>query len=144
MGVDYAASPGTPVQATADGTVTFAGWNGASGRMVRIKHKKGYETMYLHLRKFSPGIRKGKQVTGGQPIGEVGSSGESTGPHLDYRIKHRGKYINPLSARFDPVDPLRVELKEDFQKKAGQYMLFLKAPLIVFSRFSSPLPPLTQ
>jgi len=139
MGVDYAAAPGTPVQATADGTITFAGWNGASGRMVRIKHKKGYETMYLHLRSFASGIRKGKQVKEGQMIGEVGSSGESTGPHLDYRIKHRGKYINPLSARFDPKDPLRVEFKEDFQKKAGQYRLFLKAPLVVFSRFSSPL-----
>ncbi len=140
MGVDYAASPGTPVQATADGTVTFAGWNGASGRMVRIKHKKGYETMYLHLSSFASGIRKGKQVNGGQIIGRVGSSGVSTGPHLDYRIKLRGKYINPLSARFDPVDPLRVEFKEDFQKKAGQYLLFLEAPLVVFSRFSSPLP----
>ena len=140
MGVDYAATPGTDVQATADGTVTFAGWNGASGRMVRIKHKKGYETMYLHLRSFASGIRKGKHVNGGQTIGYVGSSGVSTGPHLDYRIKHRGKYINPLSARFDPVDPLRVEFKEDFQKKARQYVLFLEAPLVVFSRFSSPLP----
>lgn len=139
MGVDYAATPGTEVQSTADGTVTFAGWNGASGRMVRIKHKKGYETMYLHLRSFASGIRNGKQVKGGQPIGYVGSSGESTGPHLDYRIKHRGKYINPLSARFDPVDPLRVEFSENFQKKANQSLLFLKAPLVVFSRFSSPL-----
>lgn len=144
MGVDYAAPPGTPVQATADGTVTFAGWNGASGRMVRIKHKKGYETMYLHLSGFATGIRKGKQVKGGQPIGKVGSSGESTGPHLDYRIKHRGKYINPLSAIFDPVDPLRVEFKEDFQKKAGQSVLFLQAPLVVFSRFSSLLPTFSQ
>ncbi len=144
MGVDYAAAPGTPVQATADGTVTFAGWNGASGRMVRIKHKKGYETMYLHLRSFASGIRKGKQVKEGQPIGEVGSSGESTGPHLDYRIKHRGKYINPLSAIFDPSDPLRMEFKEDFQKKAGHYRLFLKAPLVVFSRFSSPLASFAQ
>ncbi|MCJ7579463.1 MAG: peptidoglycan DD-metalloendopeptidase family protein, partial [Candidatus Aminicenantes bacterium] len=75
MGVDYAATPGTPVQATADGTVTFADWNGASGRMVRIKHKKGYETMYLHLKNFAPGIRNGKQVNGGQTIGYVGSSG---------------------------------------------------------------------
>lgn len=140
MGVDYAANINTPVQATADGTVTFAGWNGASGRMVRIKHKKGYETMYLHLNGFGPGIRKGKQVKQGQTIGKVGSSGLSTGPHLDYRVKHRGKYINPLSARFDPVDPLRVEFKEDFQKKARQYLLFLEAPLVVFSRFSSPIP----
>jgi len=144
MGVDYAAALGTPVQATADGTVTFAGWNGASGRMIRIQHKKGYETMYLHLRSFATGIRKGKQVTQGQPIGRVGSSGESTGPHLDYRIKHRGKYINPLSAKFDPVEPLRAEFKEDFQKKAGQSLLFLQAPLIVFSRFSSPLSSIGQ
>ena len=144
MGVDYAATPGTPVQATADGTVTFAGWNSASGRMVRIKHKKGYETMYLHLSRFASGIRNGKQVNGGQTIGYVGSSGESTGPHLDYRIKHHGKYINPLSARFDPLDPLRVEFKEGFQKKVGQSLLFLKAPLVVFSRFSSPLPGLSK
>jgi murein DD-endopeptidase MepM/ murein hydrolase activator NlpD len=136
MGVDYAATPGTPVQATADGTVIFAGWNGASGRMVQIKHKKGYETMYLHLRDFGSGIRKGKQVSSGQTIGFVGSSGEATGPHLDYRIKLRGKYINPLSARFDPVEPLRLEFKEDFQKTAGQSLLFLKAPQVVFSRFS--------
>jgi len=144
MGVDYAAPLGTDVQATADGTVTFAGWNGASGRMVRIKHKKGYETMYLHLKNFAPGIRNGKQVNGGQTIGYVGSSGESTGPHLDYRIRHRGNYINPLSAIFDPVDPLRVEFKEDFQKKAGQSVLFLQAPLVVFSRFSSLLPSFSQ
>ncbi len=89
---------------------------------------------------FGSGIRKGKHVNGGQTIGYVGSSGVSTGPHLDYRIKHRGKYINPMSARFDPKDPLRVEFKEDFQKKARQYMLFFEAPLVVFSRFSSPLP----
>ncbi|MFC2161834.1 M23 family metallopeptidase, partial [Acidobacteriota bacterium] len=140
MGVDYAASLGTPVQSTADGTVTFAGWNGASGRMVRIKHKKGYETMYLHLRSFANGIRNGKQITQGSTIGYVGSSGESTGPHLDYRIKLRGKYINPLSAIFDPVEPLRAEFKEDFQKEAERSVLFFKAPLIVFSRFSSSLP----
>jgi murein DD-endopeptidase MepM/ murein hydrolase activator NlpD len=100
--------------------------------------------MYLHLKNFAPGIRNGKQVNGGQTIGYVGSSGESTGPHLDYRIKHRGKYINPLSAIFDPVDPLRVEFKEDFQKKAGQSVLFLQAPLVVFSRFSSLLPTISQ
>ena len=144
MGVDYAAPVGTQVQATADGTVTFAGWNGASGRMIRIKHKKGYETMYLHLRSFASGIRKGKQVTQGQTIGRVGSSGESTGPHLDYRIRHRGNYINPLSAIFDPVEPLREEFREDFQKQAEQYLLFLQAPLVVFSRFSDPLPFFTQ
>jgi len=135
-GVDYAAKIGTPVQATADGTVIFAGWNGGSGRMVRIRHKNAYETMYLHLKNYAQGIRKGAKVTSGQIIGSVGSSGESTGPHLDYRIKYRGKYINPLSWRFEPVTPLRSEFLEDFKKKAEIYRFVLEAPLILFSSFT--------
>jgi len=133
MGVDYVAPIGTPVQATADGTVTFAGWNGASGRMITIQHKNGYETMYLHLHSFAAGIKKGSQVKGGEMIGRVGASGELTGPHLDYRIKHRGTYINPLAARFDPVEPLRPEFMEDFQKTAKKYFVFLAAPPALFS-----------
>ena len=133
MGVDYAAPIGTPVQATADGTVIFAGWNGASGRMIRIQHKKGYETMYLHLSRFESGIKKGSQVKGGERIAFVGASGELTGPHLDYRIKHRGIYINPLAARFDPVEPLRTEFMEDFLKSARHYILFLSVPPVLFS-----------
>jgi murein DD-endopeptidase MepM/ murein hydrolase activator NlpD len=144
MGVDYAAPVGTPVRATADGTVTFTGWSGASGRLVRIRHKKGYETMYLHLRGFAKGIRKGKTVKGGDTIGYVGASGEVNGPHLDYRIKHRGQHINPLAARFDPVEPLRMEFKTDFQKAVRQYLLLLDAPLILLSTFSNPLQPITQ
>jgi murein DD-endopeptidase MepM/ murein hydrolase activator NlpD len=133
MGVDYVAPINTPVQATADGTVSFAGWNGASGRMITIQHKKGYETMYLHLNSFASGIKKGKQVKGGEMIGRVGASGELTGPHLDYRIKQRGTYINPLATRFDPVEPLRPEFLADFQKMAGMYFLFLAAPPKLFS-----------
>ncbi len=136
-GVDYAARVGTPVQATAAGTVTYVGWNGASGRMIRIRHKNAYETMYLHLRKYAKGIRKGAKVEGGQVIGYVGSSGESTGPHLDYRIKLRGSYINPLGWRFKPVKPLREEFSEDFKKKAKAYCSFLDAPLVLFSKCSS-------
>jgi len=125
FGVDYAARIGTPVQATADGTVTFVGWNGASGRMVKIRHKNAYETMYLHLKNYAKGIRKGAKVKGGQIIGYVGSSGESTGPHLDYRIKFRGKYINPLAWRFKPVVPLRPEFLEDFKRKVEIYRFAL-------------------
>lgn len=135
-GVDYAADIDTPVQATADGTVIFVGWNGASGRMVKIRHKNAYVTMYLHLRKYAKGIRKGAKVKGGQIIGKVGSSGESTGPHLDYRIKYRGKYINPLAARFKPVVPLRSEFLEDFKRKVEVYCLVFEDPLILFSSFS--------
>lgn len=133
-GVDYAARVGTPVQATADGQVIFIGWNGASGRMIRIRHKNGYETLYLHLRGYAPGIRKGAKVKGGQVIGYVGASGEATGPHLDYRIKYRGKYINPLAWRFKPVHPLRVEYLKDFQQKAQKY-LFCFRIIDFFSHF---------
>lgn len=136
FGVDYAARVGTPVQTTAEGTVIFVGLRGASGRMVRIRHRNDYETIYLHLRNYGRGIRKGAKVKGGQVIGYVGSSGESTGPHLDYRIKYRGKYINPLAWRFRPVKPLRKEFLEDFRKEAEKYILCLKAPMILFSSLS--------
>jgi murein DD-endopeptidase MepM/ murein hydrolase activator NlpD len=128
-GVDYAADVGTPAQATADGTVVFADWNGASGRMVRIRHKNAYETMYLHLRSFGPGIRRGARVKSGDVVGYVGSSGDSTGPHLDYRITRNGSYLNPLSAKFDPVEPLREEDRADFQTKTDIFRWLLADPL---------------
>jgi len=128
-GVDYAAPVGTPVQSTADGTVTFAGWNGASGRMVRIRHKNAYETMYLHLRSFGPGIRSGARVKSGDIVGYVGSSGDSTGPHLDYRITRNGSYLNPLSAKFDPVRPLGEEQLAEFKQAIEKYQLLLSEPL---------------
>lgn len=135
-GVDYAARIGTPVQATADGTVTSVRWNKGSGRMIRIRHKNYYETMYLHLRNYAKGIRKGAKVKGGQVIGHVGSSGESTGPHLDYRIKYRGRYINPLAWRFKPVKPLRKEFLEDFKKEAEICCFFFKASQSLVSYLS--------
>lgn len=132
-GVDYAAKPGTPVYATADGTVLSAGWNGASGRMVHLRHKNQYETMYLHLRKCF--VKKGDKVNSGDKIAEVGASGEVSGPHLDYRIKYAGKYINPLSHRFKPVKPLRPEFLGEFTHVAQNYSLYLDAPLIILSAF---------
>ncbi len=130
-GVDYRAPVGTPVHATADGVVTFAGWKGASGRMVRLRHKNNYETMYLHLHRIL--VRTGDRVKSGEDIGTVGSSGESTGPHLDYRIKQGGSYINPLSWKFAPVEPLRPEFKEAFGQAVKIYQLLLDAPLVRFS-----------
>jgi murein DD-endopeptidase MepM/ murein hydrolase activator NlpD len=127
--VDFAASVGTPVKATADGTVIFAGWNGGSGRMIKIRHGGGYVTMYLHLSRFAPGITPGADVTGGQVIGYVGASGEATGPHLDYRITHHGSYINPLGYRFKPADPLRKEFLADYQAKAKARADMYELPL---------------
>ena len=132
-GVDYGAPVGTRVYATGDGVVTFAGWSGQSGRMVRIRHNKGYETMYLHLRAFAPGIKKGARVQMNQYLAQVGASGAVSGPHLDYRIKHHGNYINPLAARFDPVEPLREEFREVFLAQAQYYRVAFDAPWIVYS-----------
>lgn len=106
-GVDYGAPTGTPVHVTADGVVTLVGRNGGAGNMVRVRHPNGYETNYLHLSRYGSGIRKGVRVTQGQVIGYVGSTGYSTGPHLDYRVKHNGSWINPLSISSPPVEPLQ-------------------------------------
>ena len=108
-GVDYGAPTGTPVLATADGTVTLAGRNGGGGNMVTVRHTNGYETNYLHLSKFGKGVHKGTRVSQGQVIGYVGSTGLSTGPHLDYRVKLNGRWINPLSISSPPVKPLAEE-----------------------------------
>lgn len=104
--------------------------------MVRIRHKNAYETMYLHLSSYGKGIRKGAKVSSGQAVGYVGSSGLSTGPHLDYRIKYHGKYVNPLAHKFKPVAPLREDFLLDFQQKADYLKLALDAPYLVFNCFS--------
>lgn len=131
-GIDYAAPIGTPVQATADGVVTFAGWNGAAGRMVRIRHKNAYETMYLHLKSLAAGIKTGTRVEGGQVIGYVGSSGESTGPHLDYRLLYHGKYVNPQSWKFQPAEPLPSRYQPDFEQKVRVLQMLLLFPATYF------------
>jgi murein DD-endopeptidase MepM/ murein hydrolase activator NlpD len=140
-GVDYAAPIGTPVQATADGTVTFVGRNGGAGRMVRVRHKNSYETMYLHLSRYGPGVKKGARIQAKDVVGYVGNSGESTGPHLDYRMKYRGSYINPLSWKFQPVEPLRAEFLRNFQEQAQGYLFVLDAPFYLARLFEgNPLP----
>jgi murein DD-endopeptidase MepM/ murein hydrolase activator NlpD len=131
-GVDYGAPEGSPVFATAEGTVLEAGWNGASGRLVRLKHKNNFETMYLHLARIL--VRKGDKVKSGQEIGTVGQSGEATGPHLDYRIKERGSYVNPLSKKFSPVEPLRPAFREAFNREVEKYRALLDAPFFLFRR----------
>jgi murein DD-endopeptidase MepM/ murein hydrolase activator NlpD len=113
LGVDYGAPVGTPVRVTANGVVRFAGRNGGAGRMVKVRHPNDYLTAYLHLSRVAKGIRPGRRVSQGQVIGYVGSSGLSTGPHLDYRVQHRGRWINPLSLKSVPAEPIpEAELAE--------------------------------
>ncbi len=135
-GVDYAASIGTPVQATADGRVTSAGWNGEAGRMVKLEHKNHYNTAYLHLSGFGPGIRTGARVQAGDTIGYVGSSGGSTGPHLDYRVYLRGQPVNPLSQKFMPAEPLRREFLSKFKDEKKKMSIALSLPKLA----SRPIP----
>jgi murein DD-endopeptidase MepM/ murein hydrolase activator NlpD len=96
LGVDYGAPHGSPVVAVASGVVVSAGWSGGGGNTVRIRHAKGLETYYLHLSGFAKGIRAGARVEQGQVIGRVGATGTATGPHLDYRLKRNGVFVNPL------------------------------------------------
>jgi murein DD-endopeptidase MepM/ murein hydrolase activator NlpD len=130
-GVDYAAPIGTPVQATADGVVTFAGRDGEAGNAVKMTHKNSYATAYLHLSRFGPGVRKGAVLKGGDIVGYVGSTGGSTGPHLDYRIYYHGGPVNPLGHKFKPADPLRKEFLEAFKKEVERLRVALGLPEII-------------
>lgn len=113
-GVDYAAPSGTPVHSVADGVVIFKGWGGGGGNTLKIKHPNNMTTGYLHLRGYAKGISQGTHVKQGQLIGYVGSTGASTGPHLDYRIWKGTTPINPLKIPQEPSEPISKENKRDF------------------------------
>ena len=96
-GTDFAAPTGTPIFAAGDATVTFAGMKGANGNFVRLHHANGWDTLYLHMNQIMPGITPGAQVAQGTQIGEVGTTGRSTGPHLHYEVHVDGAPVDPLS-----------------------------------------------
>jgi murein DD-endopeptidase MepM/ murein hydrolase activator NlpD len=108
LGVDYGAPTGSAVVAVAKGVVVSAAYSGGGGNMVRLKHPGGFETYYLHLSAFGKGIRPGAAVDQGQVIGRVGATGAATGPHLDYRLKKNGVFVNPLAthSRQAPGEPI--------------------------------------
>lgn len=118
--IDYAAPPGTPVWAVADGVVLSAGWNGGNGKSILIRHRLGYRTMYNHLSRFAKRIRKGAKVRQKQVIGYVGSTGLSTGPHLDYRVIKNGRFVNPLTQKFIPGDPIPKSQRARFHELRDQ------------------------
>ena len=94
-GIDMAAPVGTPVYATGDGTVIFAGWQRGYGNVIKIQHELGTETRYGHLSKLH--VRAGQQVSRGARIGDMGNTGRSTGPHLHYEVRVNGRAVDPLS-----------------------------------------------
>ncbi len=107
--VDYAAPAGTPVQTIGDGTVVSAGWTNGGGNTVKIRHNSVYTTSYMHLSRYGKGIKAGARVRQGDVIGYVGSTGLSTGPHLDFRVWKNGSAINPLKLDSPPSEPIRPE-----------------------------------
>jgi len=116
-GVDYAAPPGTPIWAVADGVVMSRSWSGGFGRQVVLRHMNGYTTYYGHLSRYGSGIRLGAKVKQKQLIGYVGSTGLSTGPHLDYRLAKDGRFRNPLKESFPSGLPIGKGEAEPFQKR---------------------------
>lgn len=121
-GVDYAAPSGTPVVSIGDGVVIERQYRGNNGNIVKIRHNSVYTSAYLHLRGFAKGLKVGQRVTQGQLIGYVGSTGRSTGPHLDFRIWKNGTPINPLTMESPSAEPLKKENTEAFEAVKADYM----------------------
>jgi len=127
-GVDYAAPAGTPVYSIGQGVVTRKGFQGGgAGNFLYIKHNATYTTAYMHLQKFASGIKEGSRVSQGQLIGYVGSTGLSTGPHLDFRFFMNGKPVNPLKVESPPAVPVEAKNMPAFQLVVDSKLAQLKA-----------------
>lgn len=129
LGIDYAAPVGTPVQAVADGTVKFAGRKGGFGNFVEVRHANGYTTMYGHLKSFGKGVKAGAKVKQGQTVGYVGSTGLSTGPHLDFRVKEKNKFVDFLKMknRNSAVRDVAPDKRKEFEELKVLYLKELDA-----------------
>jgi murein DD-endopeptidase MepM/ murein hydrolase activator NlpD len=137
LGTDYGAPIGTPVQSIGSGRVTFAGLKGGEGNMVEIAHANGYETMYLHLSKLF--VRLGERVEIGRTIGLVGSTGLSTGPHLDFRILQKGQYKNFERLGLPPCDPVSKKNFPEFAQLREKWLPLLKNPELLRSASVAPV-----
>ncbi len=131
-GVDYAAPHGASVVAISAGSVVSATVDATNGRMVRLRHAGGYESYYLHLSAFAPGIRGGARVEQGQLVGRVGSTGLATGPHLHYGLRRDEAWIDPLRehARMPPGDPVPAQAMESFEQSRDSALDTLAAAFV--------------
>lgn len=120
-GVDYAAPAGTPVVALGDGVVTMKEYKGGGGNTIKIKHNATYTTGYMHLKGYAKGLAVGKRVKQGEVIGYVGSTGSSTGPHLDFRVWKNGSPIDPLKMVSPPAEPVPSHYQSDYSAKVAEY-----------------------
>jgi murein DD-endopeptidase MepM/ murein hydrolase activator NlpD len=119
-GIDFAAVTGTPIRASGDGVIDFAGRRGGYGNMVMIKHWSSYSTAYAHMSRFAGGIRKGTKVSQGQVIGYVGSTGWATGPHLHYEFRVNNEPRNPLKIDMPNAPPLAGAELQRFRNVANE------------------------
>lgn len=119
QGVDYAAATGTSIKAAGDGRVSFVGKKGGYGKVVILEHGGGISTLYAHMSEFVRGVRPGQRVIQGQNIGYVGSTGDTTGPHLHYEYRVNGIHKNPRTVRLPDAAPIPAEYLADFRSKAG-------------------------
>jgi len=126
LAIDYAAPVGTPVWTVADGVVEHAGWKGDNGIQVLVRHEGGYRTYYNHLSRVAKGVRPGVRVRQKQVIGQVGSTGVSSGPHLDYRVSYNDRFVNPLDVRFAPGEPIPETERADFIETARAHVARLE------------------
>jgi murein DD-endopeptidase MepM/ murein hydrolase activator NlpD len=127
-GVDYAAPTGTPVLSIGDGIVVAKAYQAAGGgNYVKIKHNSAYTTSYMHLSKFGAGISNGSRVKQGQVIGYVGSTGLSSGPHLDFRVFLNGTPVNPLKIKSPPTEPISERNLQAYTAHRDSMMVKLKA-----------------
>ena len=123
LGVDYAAPVGTPVRSSGNGVVTLAGWSGGYGKTVRIRHPNGYETLYGHLSRID--VKKGQRVEQAEVIGAVGTTGLSTGPHLDYRMIKDGTHVDPLKLKSPRAEPILASERDAFAAARDRELAFL-------------------
>jgi len=127
LGTDFAAPAGTPIRSVGDGVVEEAGYTSNNGNYVKIRHNSTYTTQYLHMSKIAPGIQRGSRVKQAQWIGNVGSTGLATGPHLCYRFWKNGKQVDALKVDLPPAQPVHAEHRQRFDEVKTEVMLQLQA-----------------
>jgi murein DD-endopeptidase MepM/ murein hydrolase activator NlpD len=127
-GIDYGAPTGTPVSAIADGTVVMARWNDGYGNFVQVRHSGGLVSCYGHLSRYGAGVKAGRSVRQGQTVGYVGTTGNSTGPHLHFEVRQGGKPVNPLKVIPPRAEPVASKNMPEFNGRKASYLADLARP----------------
>lgn len=126
-GIDYAAPTGTPIRSIGDGVIISKEYGKGAGLFIKIQHMNNYETVYMHMSRYAKDIKIGQRVRQGEIIGYVGESGYATGPHLDFRIKKNGNYINPLTLKSPAAQPIPQKEKDKFYSEIAEYRKALES-----------------